>query len=274
MELTSPAPASFRQKARGVKWEIRQFKQAARRLLAALFDSSYWASDGRLLKLRDQYRGQQCVIIGNGPSLRKTNMPLLKGRHTFGMNRIYLGLEDFGFTPSFYVCVNNLVLEQCWDEIVRLPMLKFLSSRCGTRDSGQEDLIYLRTNSTQEMLLYFSGNPFAGIWEGHTVTYVAMQLAFWMGFQKVMLVGVDHSFATKGEPNKEIVSQEGDPNHFSPKYFDKGFRWHLPDLEGSETAYHMARYAFGKAGREIVDCTVGGQLQVFRKSLLEVELAP
>ena len=103
------------------------------------------------------------------------------------------------------------------------------------------------------------------VWEGATVTYVAMQLAFYMGFEQVILIGVDHSFKAKGEPNKTIVSEGDDESHFDPKYFGKGFRWQLPDLETSELAYRRAKQVYQQHGRQILDATVGGQLDVFPK---------
>jgi len=78
-------------------------------------------------------------------------------------------------------------------------------------------------------------------------------------------VGVDHSFTTQGKPHAEIVSQGDDPNHFSPIYFGKGFKWHLPDLGTSEIAFRLARQAFEADGREIVDATIGGKLTIFPK---------
>ena len=78
-------------------------------------------------------------------------------------------------------------------------------------------------------------------------------------------MGVDHHFTTQGQANKTVVSEGDDPNHFSPAYFGRGFRWQLPDLETSEIAYIMARDAFQGAGREVLDATVGGRLQVFPK---------
>ena len=92
-----------------------------------------------------------------------------------------------------------------------------------------------------------------------------MQLAYFMGFKQVILIGVDHSFTSKGTPNSTVVSTGDDPNHFNPSYFGKGFRWQLPDLETSELSYCMARDAYQKDGREILDATVGGKLTVFPK---------
>ncbi|HEY5671029.1 MAG TPA: hypothetical protein VIS10_13620, partial [Anaerolineales bacterium] len=91
------------------------------------------------------------------------------------------------------------------------------------------------------------------------------QLAYHMGFQQVILIGVDHSFTTQGKPNTTITSQGDDPDHFHAGYFGKGFRWQLPDLETSERAYNMARQAYEVDGREVLDATVGGKLTVFPK---------
>jgi hypothetical protein len=103
------------------------------------------------------------------------------------------------------------------------------------------------------------------LWEGATVTYVCLQLAFYLGFKKVILIGVDHNFSTQGQANQTVVSQGDDLNHFNKEYFGKGFRWQLPDLEASERSYKLAKEAFNNAGREIVDATVGGRLTVFPK---------
>ncbi len=82
------------------------------------------------------------------------------------------------------------------------------------------------------------------VWEGATVTNVALQLAFYHGFPQVILIGVDHNFTDKGKANQTVVSAGDDPNHFSPAYFGKGFRWQFPDLETSEIGYNLARKAY------------------------------
>ena len=104
-----------------------------------------------------------------------------------------------------------------------------------------------------------------GAWDGTTVTFVAMQIAYYMGFSEVILIGVNHNFKTKGEPHKIVISEGEDPNHFDPNYFGKGVKWQLPDLKTSEKAYTLARDAYLKAGRQILDATVDGKLTVFPK---------
>ena len=86
-----------------------------------------------------------------------------------------------------------------------------------------------------------------------------------MGFETVILIGVDHNYTTQGQPNTTITSQGDDPNHFNPNYFGKGFRWQLPDLETSERGYRLAQNTYEAAGRQVIDATVGGKLQIFPK---------
>jgi hypothetical protein len=112
---------------------------------------------------------------------------------------------------------------------------------------------------------FFSTDVTNGIWGGATVTYAAMQLAYYMGFSEVILIGVDHSFSTQGTPHKVVRSEGNDPNNFDANYFGAGFRWQLPDLNTSEIAYSMAKRAFEQDDRRIVDATLGGKLQVFEK---------
>jgi hypothetical protein len=94
---------------------------------------------------------------------------------------------------------------------------------------------------------------------------VALQLAYYLGFETVVLIGVDHNFSSKGTPNTMVVSQGEDRDHFDAGYFGSGFRWQLPDLETSERAYAMARTAYEADGRRVLDATIGGKLTVFPK---------
>jgi hypothetical protein len=218
-----------------------------------------------LAALKDIHRGERCFIIGNGPSLRQTDLTKLRVETTFGMNRIYILFPELGFTTTYFLSINDLVIEQSASEILALPMPKFLtwrSRRFFPSNLQPSTLNFLYTTYTGPN---FARNAAGRLWEGATVTYVALQLAFHMGFSQVVLIGVDHSFVSKGEANKTITSQGDDPNHFAPNYFGKGFRWQLPDLDTSEHAYRMAKAAYEADGRQVLDATVGGRLTVFPK---------
>ena len=234
-----------------------------RHVLAKSLDPRWSESVARLKRYENMHANERCFIIGNGPSLRQTNLDKLRGEYTFGVNRIYLLYPELGFTTSYLVAVNDLVLQQCAGEMECLTVPKFITWRsrgCFRRDPR---LTYLDTDFTGEE--DFSSSITGRFFEGYTVTYVAMQLAFHMGFSQAILVGVDHNFVTQGVANEAIISQGDDPNHFTPSYFGKGFKWQLPDLAGSERAYLLAREAYTRTGRSILDATLGGKLTIFPK---------
>jgi glycosyltransferase involved in cell wall biosynthesis len=220
------------------------------------------ASNEILSRYKDKHRGQRCVIIGNGPSLNKMDLSFLKNEITFGMNRIYLLFDKWDFRPTYYVSVNPLVIEQSAEQICKIESPKFLGIKSLPYIRDHRDIIFLQSVRKQ----FFSKDPRNALCEGHTVTYVAMQLAYFMGFSEVILIGVDHHFKSQGPANQEVVSEGNDENHFHPHYFGKGVRWNLPDLEKSEVAYRLAKQAFEADGRRIMDATVNGRLNIFPKA--------
>ena len=62
--------------------------------------------------LKGKFKNKRCIIIGNGPSLNKLDLSLLKDEYTFGLNRIYLLFEKLGFETDFLVSINRFVIEQ------------------------------------------------------------------------------------------------------------------------------------------------------------------
>jgi len=169
-------------------------------------------SNHRLKKYQNIYNGERCFLIGNGPSLKKTDLSLIKDEYTFGMNRIYLAFEEWGFQTSFLVSVNDLVIEQCQSDLIDIPIPKFFSWR-------SKDLLFPKRQpdkNTHFLYTTYTGPKFNDritnrYWEGSTVTYVCLQLAYCMGFTEVYLIGVDHNFDTKGKANQTIISS-GDEN--------------------------------------------------------------
>ncbi len=246
--------------------EARYALNRAAQLPAATFHPWRRESIRRLTALKDRHKGERCFIIGNGPSLKQTDLTRLRDEYTIGMNRFYMVFPELGFTTTYFLSVNSLVIEQCAADFLQLSMPTFFSWRSRRYFHGAPTAslpTFLHTTYTGPK---FARDARGRLWEGATVTYVALQLAFHLGFQQVILIGVDHNFTTQGTPNTTVVSQGDDPNHFHPGYFGKGFRWQLPDLETSERAYRMARQAYERAGRQVLDATVGGKLTVFPKT--------
>lgn len=194
-----------------------------------------------------------CLIIGNGPSLRDVPLEFLRKYDTFGTNKIYL-LD--GFTPTCYVCINPLVIQQNADRIKALSCEKFVRQGYG-----------IGKPLVSNPKLPFSFDPLSWVNEGYTVTYVCLQLAYWMGYKTVLLVGVDHRFTFDGKPNEKKRMGDVDPNHFDPSYF-AGQDWQNPDLAKSEAYYEIARKIYDAAGRRIVNLTPNSALNVFERGEL------
>jgi len=215
----------------------------------------------KLMGFRNKFKNKRCFIIGNGPSLAKMDLSFLKDEYSFGLNRIYLLFNKLNFTTTFLVSVNNNVIKQFAKDFEKLDCDKFFSWRNRKKIVPSKNTYFIRSR----IFPGFSKNPAYGAWEGSTVTFVAMQLAYYMGFKEVILIGVDHNFKSKGKAHKLVTSRGKDMNHFDPNYFGKGVKWQLPDLGASEIAYKMARSVFEEDKRKILDATVNGKLKVFKK---------
>lgn len=246
---------------------INPYRHAARLVFDRLvWDLNWksWVSRRRLSRLKDLNIGEKALVICNGPSLNKVDFSLLEraGIFTFGLNKINLLFDRTSFRPSCISAMDIHVLGQNLDFYNQTEIPLFLNSSFHRR-------IRLRKNAT---FLNFSyvGRKFArdcsiSMNQGYTITFVALQLAFHMGFDKVGLIGCDHNFATKGPPTATTVAGETDPDHFHPDYFSKGVEWHLPDIHSMELHYELARDTYLRYGRKIYNCTEGGKLEVFER---------
>jgi hypothetical protein len=102
----------------------------------------------------------------------------------------------------------------------------------------------------------FSFDPLRSpVWEGWSVTYVCLQLAYWMGFSTVLLVGVDHRY------------QPGECNHFHPHY-EHGMEPQEYDMTKALVAYRKAKAVYQKDGRRIINLTPNTKEPIFEKGQL------
>lgn len=222
---------------------------------------------GGFRSYKDKHTGERCVIIGNGPSLNQTNLGLLENEITFGLNKVFLLFPKVTFRPTYVVSYVPDVVAQCKEQFTSLPMPLFVSKEARA-------LLSERTFETHQFgalkRFCFSLSPPTEICVGHTVTYVTMQLAFYMGFRQVILIGMDHDFGYDGPPDTwHVVDKPTKARHFVDDYFAPGQTWQAPNLKMAEAHYALAKAVYDHFRREIIDCTVKGKLQIFRKLPLE-----
>ncbi|MDA7524447.1 DUF115 domain-containing protein [Verrucomicrobia bacterium] len=231
-----------------------------------LYSIARFSNSGRseLLKLRKSFKPQPWLVVANGPSLNNTPLEKFTGYPSIGMNKIDLIFRKTKWRPTLITCINSLVVKQN-SEIFKnsdIPIFLGWKNRLFQKRSNKGNIFYFPQKPTTKFSVD-SSEWIAGF--GCTVTYTALQIAYFLNATKVIIVGMDHNFNT--DPNRrEIVRAEGpDMNHFAKDYFKSGVLWGLPDLKGSEAAYKLARKAYEKDGREILDATIDGKCKVFKK---------
>jgi hypothetical protein len=232
------------------------------------FHFSSWVSRRRMRLWKDCFENEKAVILCNGPSLNLVDFDELSKANVFcfGLNKINLIFDKTSFRPSVIVAVNFHVVSQNAEFYNSTHIPLFIDHRCRRLINFRRNMHFLHA---VPQMRKFARDCSISVAEGATVTFVAMQLAFHMGFTKVALVGCDHSFSHTGKANKIVISRSNDPDHFDSRYFANGVKWQLPDLLASELQYDTAKDTFKMFDREIVNCTVGGHLEVFRRMPLE-----
>lgn len=216
----------------------------------------------RLLRFRDLHRGARAVLVCNGPSLNDMDLSPLRHEIVIGLNKIHLGLARFRFHPRYVVAVNPRVVEQARDDLAGLSAIRFIGARAAAFLPEDAFTHHVPVLDPPAM---FSRDLTQGFREGGTVTHAALQVAWWMGFSEVVIIGMDHRFVFEGAPHEAHLMTGPDPNHFSPDYFS-GQTWDNPDLARSEASYAEARRVFESDGRRIIDATPEGACRVFEKA--------
>jgi len=228
------------------------------------------ANDRRLVGHRNSLKGERVWIIGNGPSISDTDLSALKNETTIGTNSIFLNRDEMGFDVTHYVVEDYLVAEDRADDIATIEnSTKWFGNYLQYCLPEADDTLWMNVsvdyNDTPSWPK-FSRDLGSVAHVGGTVTYLCIQLAYFLGAAEVVLVGVDHSYVVDdSEPveGNTITSTQADVNHFHPDYFGEGKRWHLPRVDRMERAYIRSREVFEADGRVLLNATKGGRLEVF-----------
>ncbi len=229
----------------------------------------------RLLPFKNINKGKRCILMCNGPSLKDVNFSRINRSQYmfFGLNKIYMGFELFGFYPDYIVAVNKKVIEQAANVYKSLPVTKFLSNRVEKEIVHEgPNTFYINTVNLPDEAKRFSTDICSYVTEGWTVTHAALQIIHYMGFTEVYIVGMDHRFSQfiEGQENKEDIIKGADVDHFHPNYFGYGQAWDHPDLINSEISYRAALDVYRNNGRMIFDCTINGACKVFPKLPVDI----
>lgn len=235
--------------------------------------------------LVDRHKGQRAFVVGNGPSLKQLDMPILKDEITFGSNRVYLGFEDWGFDFTYWAIADSLQFEKYtreWEQKLPDAMTKFypfeylglFNVKNGVpinffppgHPENKTNFIDPFKTEEQAAPNGFSNTP-DSVYLGHTVTYAMLQLAVIMGCDPIYLIGTDHRYAiTKEDTKSGLWKNDNSENHFHKNYgkdSNKTNVFHLPEAEKSERAFNYANEWAQSHDIEILNATPGTALPSF-----------
>lgn len=233
----------------------------------------------RLAGLRGSYSGKRCFVIGNGPSLNKTRLDLLKNEFTFCSNKFYLKVPELEWTPSFYTCLDWRVtpddadnLQEAFDRFGQT--IKFLPNRFKHLFKPDKNTFwYFSIPAGRYLSEKFEIDATKGVRGGGTVSTAMIQLAAFLGFSEIYLIGTDVSYQVPASVIQEgkdkfntgvkinlTSTKDDDPNHFCSNYFGAGARWHDPNVPEMIRGFRNCYLAANMHGVKLINATVGGNL--------------
>ena len=129
----------------------------------------------KISDFKDVHRGKRLFILASGPSLAELDLTPLRRRIVMGLNRSLLAYPD-----AHYHCAMDERLFVEYEDLLR-------RTRCLFTLEGRPFGIPLR---------FLGGDGFSfdlerGVYSGYTISYVALQIALYMGFREIFYLGLD-----------------------------------------------------------------------------------
>jgi hypothetical protein len=220
----------------------------------------------KLRALHNIHRGRRAVIIGNGPSLKISDLDKLRDEITFASNKIYLAFDHTAWRPTYLSCSDILVAKNNRESLNNLGMTKIFGDSVKAEFADRDDIMWLHEDGWPPQR--FSKDCSKVVYGGYSVVYYQLQLAFYMGVREVCLIGMDFSFnmpRPSGETcdHGEIIVSEGEVNHFHKDYRKPGETWTMPRLDKQLEAFICAKKTFESAGRRVYNASRATKLDVF-----------
>lgn len=233
-------------------------------------------SNGKaLVSFRGQYEGKRCFLVGNGPSLQASDLERIHKNQeiSFACNIIYRLYDEVEWRPTYHFISDVIYTAELSEDIVSGVDTTLFVNGDAYREmkNRPKNLIYVnclnqkRYKVSRNILAYY-------IPAQATVLTFMLEMAMYMGFKEIFLLGVDctNSF-TKGHFTENYVPTELD------EYNLKRARrtMNRPDMtleelgeyrrERSIMAYQKIRKYALKHGVKIYNASRGGELNVYER---------
>lgn len=226
-----------------------------------------------LKTLKGIHEGKRCFVIGNGPSLRAEDLDKLKGEFTFAANTIYNIFDQTDWRPTYYLSVDDRTMKVVQGKLQNYDMghLFLRHNKCTLQaPTNQLTRIYISPalfvvdpKPYDDTSIYFSEDVSDRFCNGGTVTYEAIQLAVYMGFKEIYLLGIDHHYSASVDANGRIIIDKTVKDHFdNTDCLKVGYP---AIIRTAQYAYTIAKEYCDHHGIQIYNATRGGRLEVFER---------
>ncbi|MGN0429846.1 MAG: 6-hydroxymethylpterin diphosphokinase MptE-like protein [Acetatifactor sp.] len=221
-------------------------------------------------KYRNVHQGKRCFIVATGPSLRIDDLNKLYENHEIclSVNKIYRCYDKTKWRADYVGMTDPKIVADVIKDLnngVEMPQRMFIGDNSVHAELMEyvenAEYFHLNYRDSNPKVPLFSDDMSKGAYMGCTVTYdFALQMAAYMGFSKIYLLGVDHGMIGKISDSQ---------NHFIENYYtedEKNEKHFNPsNWEGATRAYQTAEKYSRQHGFRIYNATRGGQLEVFER---------
>jgi hypothetical protein len=227
-------------------------------------------------KFANFYTGQQCFLVGNGPSLNDTPLDYLEHQYSFATNQINLIYDQTIWRPTFYVAetARGWHWSSTWrknitENVLYHNLVSFVSRSIPLRGINVYP-ITMRFKAIYKggIVPVFSKNCAEMVGHLGTTMYAMFQLAAWMGFNPIFFVGCDLGYKAEDGESR---------GHFKDDYWgDRAIRQPMTDetcerINRNTLIAHRAMRAYAKDnGIDVYNATVGGELELWPRMDFEV----
>lgn len=175
----------------------------------------------KIIKFKDKYEGQRCFIVGSGPSLTMDDLESIKDEVSFGVNSDYKVYDKTSWRPKYYAILDDNAFgifgEECYKNEVYDA---FFYSMYHTEEVPNG--VRLVDNCACHFMIGTLWNKFMPklfpiakysedisdvVYSGKTVVYSVIQIAAYMGFKEIYLLGVDCNY-TGGKKHADGMGYE------------------------------------------------------------------
>ena len=229
-----------------------------------LFKAKYDSS--ALSRYKDIHKGQKCFIIGTGPSINLEDIDKLRKFSTFGVNTLYKYFEKTGWNTSYYCIIDPNTYSNIKSDLYNnhVENIFFSVNRIRKTNSSSNYVPFLLNCESFYRVRYKGKQPICRfsdeVFDGASVVYAALQIAVYMGFKDIYLLGVDCNYTLPKE-----ALHGGDLSYSKDYNYNWTKQTGLTMIEGFKVA---KKYA-DEHGINIYNATRGGMLEVFPRVNLD-----